>query len=515
MPAPKKKTTVRPNQSNIVVKNKPGVIENGKYVAKKVTIKDSKAQRPPKPGPKKEEEKKPAKKSTDKVKAKPEQKSKETLEKPKPKQTNQKSPGRGSEKDVSNSPRNRKPRDDFKAKREEQNLRQLIGSKKEITLVTMNTNGSGVLGLTPKYKIQIVKEYLKFKPDVIFIQDSFDTADTLEVMKEVSGGNFQSFFQNGLSSEHEEPYKYYSMEDEKDEEGKTRKAAQKPSPLTGIVWDKTKYEATPLQLEDERLGSVVRWIKMHNITIVKLDSIKKGADDVYPTFIAISWHGPDYETPLRQRAKQCEEFFEFVHDLRYNNHNIPVVIGGDFNMDMKSYDLKDFPQLLLVPYRPMSGKLAKDLKNTFICTMDCMQVIETSYKEHHPEVFQAPFVTIKMRSRQRVKIWAVLKIQRFWRQKLVDRRLKEQQQKMININQKRWKKKIGGEDYIPDEESEPEPALPTYTLPPAPNISAFENAQPSMEWTQNNFRRRKFDDLKSVEDRKREASFNQQIMRDI
>ena len=45
-------------------------------------------------------------------------------------------------------------------------------------------------------------------------------------------------------------------------------------------------------------------------------------------------------------------------------HNVPIIVGGDFNMDMKSYDLKDFPQLLLVPYRPVSGKLAKDLKNT-------------------------------------------------------------------------------------------------------------------------------------------------------
>ena len=32
-------------------------------------------------------------------------------------------------------------------------------------------------------------------------------------------------------------------------------------------------------------------------------------------------------------------------------------------MDMKSYDLKRFADFLLVPYRPVSGNLAKDLKN--------------------------------------------------------------------------------------------------------------------------------------------------------
>ena len=42
-------------------------------------------------------------------------------------------------------------------------------------------------------------------------------------------------------------------------------------------------------------------------------------EDLYPSFIAVSWHGSDYETPLRHRAKDCRDFFEFIHDLRYNN----------------------------------------------------------------------------------------------------------------------------------------------------------------------------------------------------
>ena len=26
-------------------------------------------------------------------------------------------------------------------------------------------------------------------------------------------------------------------------------------------------------------------------------------EDLYPSFIAVSWHGPDYDKPLRQRFK--------------------------------------------------------------------------------------------------------------------------------------------------------------------------------------------------------------------
>ena len=64
----------------------------------------------------------------------------------------------------------------------------------------------------------------------------------------------------------------------------------------------------------------------------------------------------------------------------------------------QSYDMdKSFPEFLLVPYRPISGKMAKDLRNTFLFTMDSLQVTETAYKEHHPEIFSTPFITIRFR----------------------------------------------------------------------------------------------------------------------
>ena len=37
---------------------------------------------------------------------------------------------------------------------------------------------------------------------------------------------------------------------------------------------------------------------------------------------------------------------------------------------------------------------------------------ETSFKQHHPDIFAAPFITIKVRGRNKIRIWAVVKIQR-------------------------------------------------------------------------------------------------------
>ena len=67
--------------------------------------------------------------------------------------------------------------------------------------------------------------------------------------------------------------------------------------------------------------------------------------------LGLAWHGRDYDTALRERAADVEEFLDFVVTLRTNNWNIPVLVGGDFNMDMKSYDLSPHPHLNIVPYR--------------------------------------------------------------------------------------------------------------------------------------------------------------------
>ena len=58
----------------------------------------------------------------------------------------------------------------IKSRKNTKDLR-LTGSKKEITVVTINANGRGALGLTPRYKIDLIKTYLmSSKPDAIFFQ---------------------------------------------------------------------------------------------------------------------------------------------------------------------------------------------------------------------------------------------------------------------------------------------------------------------------------------------------------
>ena len=156
---------------------------------------------------------------------------------------------------------------------------------------------------------------------------------------------------------------------------------------TSIVWNKKKYIGTSLKQDDKRLGEYVRFLKKNNVAIVKLDSAQRtknvsSEEDVYPSLIAISWLGPDYQVALKDRRATCEHFFKFLTMLRKNNWHIPVLIGGDFNMDMKSFDFqKYYSDFCCVPYRPVSGSLARDLKNTFLFTLDSIQVTETNIKQ--------------------------------------------------------------------------------------------------------------------------------------
>lgn len=213
-----------------------------------------------------------------------------------------------------------------------------------------------------------------------------------------------------------------------------------------------QYLGTPLQMDDEVLRKDRGWLKRHDLTVVKLDSKQRvGVEDVWPSFIAISWHGADYETPLKQRTQECKEFFGFLSMLREKNWNIPILIGGDFNMDMKSFNMKSNPEFVLVPYRPVSGALAKDLKNTFMFTMDSLQVTETSFRQHHPEIFPTPFIGAKVRGKYQIRIWAVVRIQRVVRKWL--RRKRERQAAMMKQidSKRRWRKKIGA-DYDSEDE---------------------------------------------------------------
>ena len=50
-----------------------------------------------------------------------------------------------------------------------------VSSRMEISAVTINMSGRGVLGVTPKYKIDMVETFLKTVPDIVFLQVKVET----------------------------------------------------------------------------------------------------------------------------------------------------------------------------------------------------------------------------------------------------------------------------------------------------------------------------------------------------
>ena len=67
-----------------------------------------------------------------------------------------------------------------------------VVSKKDVSAVTMNMTGRVGLGLTPRYKIEMVKEYLSStKPDILIVQDCIDCSDMVK---------YQSIYCNNCES---------------------------------------------------------------------------------------------------------------------------------------------------------------------------------------------------------------------------------------------------------------------------------------------------------------------------
>lgn len=389
-------------------------------------------------------------------------------------------------------------------------LRNVV-SRKDAIAVTMNMSGRSGLGMTPRYKIDMVKNYLKsVPPDVIVVQDAIDVSDIASVLDTID----QSY------DWHFRPDHSKMSPDEIEQESNSDDGNRC---ITGLIWNKEKYRGTPLKIDDQRLSEFTPWLKKHNIVIVKLDSMQRsnnGTEDVYPSFVAISWHGPDYGIALRQRMIICEQFFRFLSLLRKNNWFVPILIGGDFNIDLKSYDLEKHSEYLYVPYRPISGSLAKDLKNTFLFTVDSLQITETSFKQFHPDIYPSPFITVRLRGRTKIKLWAVVRIQRSIRAFL--RRVKDKRhgQKKLKESKKRWRKKIEGENYVSDPETEEEIEHPSVS-PTKINSSddsrkvsgnSLYDSEP-LSITVGNHRRKRYSDLKSVHEKKEEMKVNESLMR--
>ena len=64
-----------------------------------------------------------------------------------------------------------------------------------IRAVTLNLSGQSVMGLTPAYKINYIRNYLETIPDVVFIQDGIKEEDLLPILDEVAGDKYKCEYQ--------------------------------------------------------------------------------------------------------------------------------------------------------------------------------------------------------------------------------------------------------------------------------------------------------------------------------
>jgi len=401
--------------------------------------------------------------------------------------------------------------------REDERSYSVGEGRKSIKGIAMNLSGRGgnMMGITPAYKINYIREFLESVPDVIFFQDCIQEEDITTVLKEVSHDRYKIHFQ-------ETPEKTEKgKESRKGREVEDEEGSAPPPQCTAIAWISDKYFGTPLQLTDQRLGKLADWVTRNNITVVKLDSTQKvGYEDVHPSFIAISWEGMDYDSPLRDRTRICREFIDFIVTLRSNNWSIPILVGADFNMDMRNFDLSEHPEINIVPYRPKSGK-NRGMKNTFLFTMDNIQITEANYKMFHPEIFSSPWVQVTVRGRVQIKMWAVVRIQRCFKRFLKRKAQQKESKKKRADTKERWKKHIEGDDYVPSPPSasslnrssvrsrgQDMKEINSGQISRAGSVGFVENYYVKQDFGSGagGNRRQKFAELKSIQERKRDQS---------
>ena len=59
----------------------------------------------------------------------------------------------------------------------------------------MNLSGQSVMGLTPAYKLNYIREYVETIPDVVFIQDGIREEDLSNILEGASDGKYLYEFQ--------------------------------------------------------------------------------------------------------------------------------------------------------------------------------------------------------------------------------------------------------------------------------------------------------------------------------
>lgn len=175
----------------------------------------------------------------------------------------------------------------------------------------------------------------------------------------------------------------------------------------------------------------------------------------------------------------------------------------------------------------------RDLRNTFLFTTDALQITETQYKQFHPDIFHSPWVSVSVKGRVQVHIWAVVIIQRAFRNYVKRKIVRQQAKKKVSNTKERWKKKAEGDQYKPPSKPPSPPPRARQGKKTEPVKSKeeeeeeyqhrrrtdfMEDVSEDHDYTktyydnQKNpkgavgavFRRKKFEDLKSVQERKNE-----------
>ena len=90
----------------------------------------------------------------------------------------------------------------------------------------------------------------------------------------------------------------------------------------------------------------------------------------------------------------------------------------------------------------------------------CTQITETQYKQFHPDIFHSPWVSVFVKGRIQVNIWAVVIIQRAFRNYRKRQEARLQAKKKVSNTQERWRKKAEGDQYKPPPQPPAPPSAP-------------------------------------------------------
>ncbi|XP_067666895.1 uncharacterized protein [Haliotis asinina] len=221
----------------------------------------------------------------------------------------------------------------------------MAAASAEYVILDMNANGDSKAGMRDKRKQHIADVLISESPLVVCVQE-FDWVDI-----------------------HSKGWKEFDVPDHFQYEGHKE---------AGFIFD--TREITSFRIDNKRSvrnmydNMVLRsdmasdYFELPRLCIYKIKS--KGA----PNFeiLCASWHGP-HKVSFEKKKKTLDTLVKFLLKLKVEEENVPVLLGGDFNM--KAYDVKR--------RLPQNGSLMLNTpddssKDMFIMSSDIEQIFSIS-----------------------------------------------------------------------------------------------------------------------------------------